>query len=74
MVTVIVHEWSGEERYRALDSLEAPSIRFGCCTGIQTAGLRTPPLGQQVDLAWEVPDPKQDGHDYRAVSVLPRSV
>jgi CspA family cold shock protein len=74
MVTAIVHEWSGEERYRALDSSETPGICFGCCTGIQTAGFRTLPLGQQVDLAREVPDSKQDGHDYRAVSVLPRSV
>lgn len=36
--------------------------------------VRTLSPGRQVDLSWEAPGFKQDGYDYRAVSIVPHPV
>ncbi|MER5699876.1 cold shock domain-containing protein [Streptomyces mirabilis] len=58
MVTATVREWNGEEGWGVLD--------------IQATGFRTLSPGQQVDLTWEAPGFKQDGYDYRAMSIVSR--
>lgn len=35
-------------------------------------GFRTLSPGQHVDLTWEASDCRQDGYDYRGVSIVPR--
>ncbi|MFF3330903.1 hypothetical protein ACFYWX_15270 [Streptomyces sp. NPDC002888] len=39
---------------------------------IQATGFHALSPGQQVDLTWEAPGFRQDGYDYRAVSIVPR--
>jgi CspA family cold shock protein len=72
MVTATVREWIDEEGWGVLDSPETPGGRFAHYADIQTTGFRTLSPGQQVDLTWEAPGFKQDGYDYRAVSIAPR--
>jgi cold shock protein len=74
VVTATVREWSEEEGWGVLDSPETPGGCFGHYSDIQVPGFRTLSPGQQVDLTWEAPGFKQDGYDYRAVSIVPRSV
>ncbi|MFE2376212.1 cold shock domain-containing protein [Streptomyces sp. NPDC059398] len=73
-VTATVREWSDEEGWGVLDSPQTPGGCFGHYADIQALGCRTLPAGQQVDLVWEAPGFRQDGYDYRAVSIVPRSV
>ncbi|MFF7138207.1 cold-shock protein [Streptomyces sp. NPDC008196] len=72
MVTATVREWNDEEGWGVLDSPETPGGYFGHYSDIQAPGFRTLSPGQQVDLKWEAPGFKQDGYDYRAVSIAPR--
>ncbi|SNT54165.1 cold-shock protein [Actinacidiphila glaucinigra] len=72
VVTATVREWSDEEGWGVLDSPETPGGCFGHYSHIQAPGFRTLSPGQQVDLSWEAPGFKQDGYDYRAVSIVPR--
>ncbi|MFF3911469.1 cold-shock protein [Streptomyces sp. NPDC001848] len=72
MVTATVREWDDEEGWGVLDSPETPGGCFGHYSHIQATGFRTLSPGQQVDLTWEAPGFKQDGYDYRAVSIVPR--
>ncbi|MEU2742698.1 cold shock domain-containing protein [Streptomyces sp. NPDC007095] len=74
VVTATVREWSDEEGWGVLDSPETPGGCFGHYADIQAPGFRTLSPGQQVDLTWEAPGFKQDGYDYRAVSIIPRPV
>lgn len=71
MVTATVLWWSDEEGWGVLDSPETPGGCFGHYADIQTVGFRALSLGQQVSLRWEAPGFKQDGYDYRAVSIVP---
>ncbi|WKE71646.1 cold-shock protein [Streptomyces sp. WP-1] len=73
-VTATVREWSDEEGWGVLDSPETPGGCFGHYSDIQGSGFRTLSPGQEVDLIWEAPGFKQDGYDYRAVSIVPRAV
>ncbi|SEC85621.1 cold shock protein (beta-ribbon, CspA family) [Streptomyces misionensis] len=73
-VTAIVREWSDEEGWGVLDSAETPGGCFGHYSDIQGAAFRTLSPGQEVDLVWEAPGFKQDGYDYRAVSIVRRAV
>ncbi|WP_438305217.1 cold-shock protein [Streptomyces sp. HUAS TT11] len=73
-VTATVREWRDEEGRGVLDSPQTPGGCFGHYSDIQAPGFRTLSPGQQVDLIWEAPGFKQDGYDYRAVSIIPRSV
>ncbi|MEU8725691.1 cold-shock protein [Streptomyces antimycoticus] len=73
MVTATVREWSDEEGWGVLDSPETPGGCFGHSSDIRATGFRTLSPGQQVDLEWEAPGFTQDGYDYRAVSIVPRS-
>ncbi|MCR8574013.1 cold-shock protein [Streptomyces sp. Isolate_219] len=73
MVTATVREWRDEEGWGVLDSHETPGGCFGHYSDIQTGGFRTLSPGQQVDLTWEAPGFQQDGYDYRAVTIVPRS-
>ena len=72
-MTATVRESRDEEGWGVLDSPETPG---GCghYADIQATGFRTLSPGQQVDLTWEAPGFKQDGYDYRAVSIVPRPV
>ncbi|MFD5634612.1 MULTISPECIES: cold-shock protein [unclassified Streptomyces] len=72
MVTATVREWSDEEGWGVLDSPETPGGCFGHYSDIRAPGFRTLSPGQEVDLKWEAPGFKQDGYDYRAVSITPR--
>lgn len=72
MVIATVREWDDEKGWGVLDSLETPGGCFGHYSDIQATGFHTLSPGQQVDLAWEAPGFKQDGYDYRAVSIVPR--
>lgn len=74
MVTATVREWRDEEGWGVLDSPETPGGCFGHYSDIQKPGFRTLTPGQRVDLSWEAPGFKQDGYDYRALSIVPRSV
>ncbi|QPP07366.1 cold-shock protein [Streptomyces bathyalis] len=71
MVTATVREWSDEEGWGVLDSPETPGGCFGHFSDIRATGFRTLLPGQRVDLTWEAPG--QDGYDYRAVSIAPRT-
>ncbi|GHF68464.1 hypothetical protein GCM10018783_42300 [Streptomyces griseosporeus] len=73
MVTATVREWRDEEGWGVLDSPETPGGCWAHYSDIQMEGFRTLSSGQQVDLQWEAPGFKQDGYDYRAVNVVPRS-
>ncbi|MGW0553010.1 cold-shock protein [Streptomyces sp. NPDC002926] len=73
MVTATVREWRDEEGWGVLDCAKTPGGCFGHYSVIQMAGFRTLSPGQRVDLSWEAPGFKQDGYDYRAVSIVPRS-
>ncbi|MEU1122819.1 cold shock domain-containing protein [Streptomyces sp. NPDC005899] len=73
VVTATVREWSDEEGWGVLDSPETRGGCFGHYAEIQAPGFRTLSPGQLVDLTWEAPGFKQDGYDYRAVSIVPRS-
>ncbi|MGW5257377.1 cold-shock protein [Streptomyces sp. NPDC004012] len=72
MVTATVRHWNGEEGWGVLDSPETPGGCFGHFSN-QATGFRTLSPGQQVDLTWEAPGFKQDGYDYRAMSIVPRA-
>ncbi|MCQ9135177.1 MULTISPECIES: cold shock domain-containing protein [Streptomyces] len=72
MVTATVREWSDEEGWGVLDSPETPGGCFGHFAEIRMPGFRTLRPGQLVDLEWEAPGFRQDGYDYRAVSIVPR--
>ncbi|MFH9549169.1 cold shock domain-containing protein [Streptomyces sp. NPDC017435] len=74
VVTATVREWRDEEGWGVLDSPETPGGCFGHFADIQAPGFRTLSPGQQVDLICEAPGFKQDGYDYRAVSITPRPV
>ena len=73
MVIATVREWRDEEGWGVLDSPETPGGCFGHYADIQAPGFRTLEPGQRVELTWEAPGFKQDGYDYRAVSIVPRS-
>jgi len=71
VVEAVVRQWSGEDGWGVLDSPDTPG---GCWTHfshIEVDGFRTLATGQVVDLDWE--SPGQDGYDFRAVRVVPRS-
>ncbi|MFF3056893.1 cold shock domain-containing protein [Streptomyces sp. NPDC057909] len=77
-MTATVREWDDEQGWGVLDSPETPGGCFGHyadirATGFRATGFRTLSAGQQVDLTWEAPGFKQDGYDYRAVSIVPRT-
>lgn len=72
VVTATVREWRVEEGWGVLDSPETPGGCFGHYSTIEAPGFRTLSPGQKVDLIWEAPGFKQDGYDYRAVSITPR--
>lgn len=75
-VTATVREWYDEEGWGVLDSPETPPGGcFGHYSDIHAPpGFRTLSPGQKVDLTWEAPPGfKQDGYDYRAVSITPPS-
>ncbi|PWI16206.1 hypothetical protein DI272_20080 [Streptomyces sp. Act143] len=73
MVTAIVRDWYDEEGWGVLDSPETPGGCFAHYSDIRTKGpdYRNLTPGQRVELAWEAPGFKQDGYDYRAVSIVP---
>ncbi|MFI7408427.1 cold-shock protein [Streptomyces sp. NPDC049627] len=73
MATATVREWHDEEGWGVLDCAETPGGCWGHYSDIQKPGFRTLSPGQQVDLKWEAPGFKQDGYDYRAVSIVPRA-
>ncbi|MGY6020367.1 cold shock domain-containing protein [Streptomyces spinosirectus] len=73
MVIATVREWYDEEGWGVLDSPETPGGCFGHFAHVQMPGFRTLSAGQQVDLIWEAPGFQQDGYDYRALSIVPRS-
>jgi CspA family cold shock protein len=71
MVTAIVREWREEEGWGVLDSPETPGGCFGHYSAIQMPGFRTLTPGRRVDLTWQPLDFKQDGYDYRALTIVP---
>lgn len=77
MVTAIVREWRDEEGRGVLDSPETPDGCRGHYSEIQREGFRALSPGQRMELRWEAPGFRQDGYDYRAVSIVrspPRTV
>ncbi|WP_107051265.1 cold-shock protein [Streptomyces sp. NRRL S-1022] len=74
MVTAIVREWDDEGGWGVLDSPETPGGYFGHYSHIQANGFRALSPGQQVDLTWEAPGFKQDGYNFRAVSIVPPDI
>ncbi|MET7284484.1 cold shock domain-containing protein [Streptomyces sp. NPDC005573] len=74
VVTATVREWSDEEGWGVLDSPRTPGGCFGHYSDIQAPGSHTLSAGQQVELVWEAPGFRQDGYDYRAVSIVPKHV
>ncbi|MFF8284995.1 cold-shock protein [Streptomyces albus] len=72
MVTAIVREWSEEEGWGVLDCPETPGGCFAHYSDVRMEGFRTLSPGRRVDLTWEAPGFEQDGHRYRAVSVVPQ--
>ncbi|MEW9514095.1 cold shock domain-containing protein [Streptomyces bacillaris] len=73
MVMATVREWDDEEDWGVLDSPETTGGCSGHYSDVQTGGFRTSSAGQRVELSWEAPGFQQDGYDYRAVSIVPRS-
>ncbi|MFF7166538.1 cold shock domain-containing protein [Streptomyces sp. NPDC008086] len=73
MATATVREWHDEEGWGVLDCPETPGGCWGHYSDIQKGGFRTLSAGQKVELVWEAPGFKQDGYDYRAVSIVPRT-
>ncbi|MGI5374979.1 cold shock domain-containing protein [Streptomyces sp. CA-251387] len=73
MVTATVREWHDEEGWGVLDCPETPGGCWGHYSDIQMDGFHVLSAGQTVDLVWEAPGFKQDGYDYRAVSIVPRT-
>ncbi|WP_329338032.1 cold shock domain-containing protein [Streptomyces sp. NBC_00663] len=73
MVTAIVRDWYDEEGWGVLDSPETPGGCFAHYSDIQAGrgSFRNLAPGQRVQLTWEAPGFKQDGYDYRAVSIVP---
>ncbi|MFE4531461.1 cold shock domain-containing protein [Streptomyces anulatus] len=71
MVTATVREEDDEKGWGVLDSPEIPGGCFGHYAGIQAT--RTLSAGQQVELTGAAPGFKQDGHDCRAVRIVPRT-
>ncbi|MEK8170587.1 cold shock domain-containing protein [Streptomyces sp. M19] len=72
MVIATVREWNDEAGWGVLDCPETPDGCFGHYSDIQAPGFRALSPGQQVDLVWEALGCKQDGYDYRAVSIVLR--
>lgn len=72
-VRATVRVWHEEEGWGVLDSPETPGGCWGHFSNIETGGFRALSPGQVVDLRWEAPGFKQDGYDYRALSIVPRS-
>ncbi|GGP86250.1 cold-shock protein [Streptomyces melanogenes] len=73
MVTATVREWYEEEGWGVLDCPETPGGCFGHFSAVEMDGFAALSAGQRVELAWEAPGFKQDGYDYRAVRIVPRS-
>ncbi|MGW7349730.1 cold-shock protein [Streptomyces sp. NPDC054784] len=73
MVTATVREWHVEEGWGVLDCPETPGGCFGHFSDIRATGFRALSPGQLVDLTWAAPGFAQDGYDFRAVSIVPRS-
>ncbi|MFF8292476.1 cold shock domain-containing protein [Streptomyces sp. NPDC016309] len=73
MVKATVREWREEEGWGVLDCAETPGGCFGHYSVIRMDGFRTLMPGQVVDLEWEAPGFTQDGCDFRALSIVPRS-
>ncbi|MYV69143.1 cold shock domain-containing protein [Streptomyces sp. SID2131] len=71
MVITVVREWRDEEGWGVLDSPETPGGCWGHYTSIEKEGFRTLSAGQRVELVWEAPGFRQDGYDYRALSIVP---
>ncbi|WLW54909.1 cold-shock protein [Streptomyces sp. YU58] len=71
MVTATVREWHDEEGWGVLDCPETPGGCWGHFSHIEADGFRSLAPGQRVDLDWEAPGFRQDGYDYRAVSIVP---
>ncbi|MFI9646753.1 cold-shock protein [Streptomyces sp. NPDC052040] len=73
MVMATVREWYDDEGWGVFDSPETPGGCFGHFSDIRANGYRVLTPGQRVDLSWEAPGFQQDGYDYRAVAIVPRS-
>ncbi|MEU3446126.1 cold shock domain-containing protein [Streptomyces thermolilacinus] len=72
MVMATVREWHEEEGWGVLDCSETPGGCFGHYSAIRMSGFRTLTPGQRVELTWEAPGFRQDGYDFRALSIVPR--
>jgi CspA family cold shock protein len=69
-VDAVVREWHDDQGWGVVD---APQVPGGCWVGfgqVAVAGYRRLTAGQAVTLEWE--RARQDGYEYRAVTVWPR--
>ncbi|OHV41064.1 hypothetical protein BCD49_38965 [Pseudofrankia sp. EUN1h] len=64
-----VREWSNEDGWGVIDSLETPGGCWIHFSHLLIAGYRGLRAGEQVELDWETPG--QDGYPYRAVRTWP---
>ncbi|WP_228973986.1 cold-shock protein [Streptomyces sp. DH12] len=71
MVIATVREWRDEEGWGVLDSPETPGGCFGHYSAIDMPGFRTLEAGRRVELTWEAPGFRQDGYEYRALTIVP---
>ncbi|MEG3630970.1 cold shock domain-containing protein [Streptomyces poriticola] len=73
MAVATVREWREDEGRGVLDRPETPGGCWAHFSHVETDGFRALVPGRQVDLVWEAPGFRQDGFDYRAVRITPRS-
>ncbi|KUH38978.1 MULTISPECIES: cold-shock protein [Streptomyces] len=71
MVIGTVREWRDEEGWGVLDCPETPGGCFGHYSAVEMPGFRALAPGQRVELTWEAPGFRQDGYDYRALTIVP---
>ena len=61
--------WLDEEGWGVIDSPNTPDGCWAHFSNLKMDGYRTLAAGQAVELAWE--QFRQDGYEYRAVTVRP---
>ena len=71
MAKAKVRDWYAEEGWGVVDSPETLGGCFVHYSNLVMSGYRELTPGAEVDLEWEAPGFKQDGYDFRAVSVRP---
>ncbi|MST34285.1 cold shock domain-containing protein [Acidimicrobiaceae bacterium USS-CC1] len=67
----VVRSWDDEQGWGVIDTPETPGGCFVHFSNIAGSGYRTLHSGEPVLLTYEQPGFKQDGYDFRALTVWP---